>query len=44
MAEAAKVLIGPALIAFTLIFLLPRSLAKYFTLASKADFQTPITL
>ena len=34
-AEAAKVLIGPALIAFTLIFFLPRSLAKYFTLASK---------
>ena len=43
-AEAASVLIGPALIAFTLIFLLPRSRARYFTLASKADLQTPITL
>ena len=42
--EAARVLIGPALIAFTLIFFLPRSLAKYLTLASKADLQTPITL
>ena len=29
---------------FTLIFFFPRSLAKYFTLASKADLQTPITL
>ena len=29
MAEAANVLIGPALIAFTLICLCPKSLAKY---------------
>ena len=44
MADAAKVLIGPALIALTLIFFWPRSLAKYFTLAYNADLQTPITL
>ena len=43
-AEAANVLIGPALIAFTLMPLAPKSLAKYLTLASKADLQTPITL
>ena len=34
--EAAKVFIGPALIAFTRISFDPRSLAKYLTLASKA--------
>ena len=33
-AEAANVLIGPALIAFTLIPKTPKSLAKYLTLAS----------
>ena len=43
-AEAAKVLIGPALIALTLIFFSPKSLARYFTLVSSADLQTPITL
>ena len=43
-ADAAKVLIGPALIAFTLIPFDPRSLARYLTLASRADLQTPITL
>ena len=37
-------LIGPALIAFTLIPLVPKSLARYLTLASRADLQTPITL
>ena len=42
--EAAKVLIGPALIALTLIFFSPKSLARYFTLVSNADLQTPITL
>ena len=42
--EAAKVLIGPALIALTLTFFSPRSTAKYLTLASKAAFATPITL
>ena len=44
LAEAANVLIGPALMALTLIPLAPKSLAKYFTLASKADLHTPITL
>ena len=44
LAEAAKVLIGPALIALTLMPLAPRSLARYLTLASRADLQTPITL
>ena len=44
MAEAARVLIGPALIALTLIPFAPRSLAKYLTLASRADLQTPMTL
>ena len=43
-ADAARVLMGPALIALTLIFLAPKSLAKYLTLASSADLQTPITL
>ena len=41
-AEAAKVLIGPALIAFTLIPLAPKSLARYLTLASRADLQHPL--
>ena len=44
MAEAARVLIGPALMAFTLIPLEPRSLAIYFTLDYKAALHTPITL
>ena len=35
-AEAASVLIGPALIAFTLMPFAPRSLARYLTLASKS--------
>ena len=34
--EAANVLIGPAEIALTLIFFLPRSTAMYFTLVSRA--------
>ena len=41
---AASVLMGPALIALILIPLEPKSLAKYFTLASRADLHTPITL
>ena len=36
-AEAARVLIGPALIALTLIPFAPKSLAKYLTLDSSAD-------
>ena len=44
MPDAAKVLIGPALIALTRIFLSPRSTARYLTLASRAAFATPITL
>ena len=33
-----------AQLAFTLMPLAPKSLAKYLTLASKADLQIPITL
>ena len=44
MPEAARVLIGPADIAFTLIPSFPRSSAKYLTDASKAAFATPMTL
>ena len=44
MPEAAKVLMGPADIALTLMLSLPKSSAKYFTEASKAAFATPITL
>ena len=44
MAEAASVLMGPALIALTLIPFAPRSLARYLVLVSNADLQTPITL
>ena len=42
--EAARVLIGPALIAFTRTFLSPISTARYLTLDSNAAFATPITL
>ena len=42
--DAARVLIGPAEIAFTLIPFSPKSFAKYLTQASKAAFATPITL
>ena len=44
MPEAAKVLMGPADIALTLMLSLPKSSAKYFTEASNAAFATPITL
>ena len=43
-ADAANVLIGPALMAFTLIHFKPKSLEIYFTLDSRAALQTPITL
>ena len=36
-AEAARVLIGPALIAFTLIPFAPKSLARYFTLSCNVE-------
>ena len=42
--EAAKVLMGPALIALTRIFFSPRSEARYLTLASKAAYAIPMTL
>ena len=41
---AARVLIGPAEIAFTRIFFGPKSAAKYLMLDSSADLATPITL
>jgi hypothetical protein len=37
-ADAAKVLIGPALIAFTLIPFVPKSLEIYFTLRLQSGF------
>ena len=43
-ADAASVLFGPALIAFTLLPLDPKSLARYLTLDSSAALHTPITL
>ena len=40
-AEAAKVFIGPALIALTLIPFFPRSLAKYLVLVSVQTYILP---
>ena len=42
--EAASVFIGPADIALTIIFFVPRELAKYLTFASKLAFASPIIL
>ena len=42
--QAARVLTGPADKALTLILFLPKSIARYFIDASKADLATPITL
>jgi hypothetical protein len=42
--DAAKVLMGPADIALTLMLSLPKSSAKYLTEVSNAAFATPITL
>ena len=42
--EAASVLIGPAEMALTRMFLGPRSAARYRTHASSAAFATPMTL
>ncbi|SVA28844.1 uncharacterized protein METZ01_LOCUS81698 [marine metagenome] len=44
MAAPARVLIGPAEIALTLMFLLPKSTLKYLTLVSRAALAIPITL
>ena len=44
MPEAARVLMGPALMPLTLIFLGPKEFAKYLTEASSEAFARPMVL